>query len=212
MWNIRAKAVNQKLKLFLPAVLSGALFILIAAPASAGIFEKGAYLGFGMSNFSLESDHPSINPATGGGFQFILGRQFNPKASGEMIISGGLTFPTDPVPSPFYPADSAEYGYFLLGLRLHLLDIDEKRWTPWLDLGWVLDHSIMWDTYYYTLRGSGMTPYAGVDIKMKGGKAMLRAEVKYHDFTVSRETFWSSSSDSYNVSVDEYNLSVLLTF
>ena len=163
---------------------------------------EGTYLGLGLSQFKLTSDHPSIGSEGGGGYQVVFGRYGISSFSGEIIISGGLSFPTGPVPSPFYPEDSAEYGYIMFGGRFHLMDLAHKNISPWVGLGWAW-HNITWNSYFYSIEGTSITPYAGVDILLGDWGGLLRVEVKRHSFSASSGWY----GGNYDVDVDEFNIS-----
>ncbi len=164
---------------------------------------EGTYMGLGLSQFKLTSDHPSIGSEGGGGYQVVFGRYGTPTFSGEIIISGGFSFPTEPVPSPYYPEDSAEYSYIMFGGRFHLMDLAQKSVSPWVGLGWTW-HSIGWDSYFYDIDGTSITPYAGVDLLLWGRGGLLRVEVKRHSFGASSGWY----GGDYDVDVDEFNISL----
>ena len=164
---------------------------------------EGTYMGFGQSQFKLTSDHPSIGLEKGGGYQVLFGRYGSPTFSGEMIISGGFSFPTEPVPSPFYPEDSAEYSYIMFGGRFHLMDLAHKKVSPWVGLGWAW-HAITWNTYFYNIDGTSITPYAGVDILLGDWGGLLRVEVKRHSFSVSSGWY----GGNYDIDADEFTASL----
>ncbi len=164
---------------------------------------EGTYMGLGLSQFKLNSDHPSLGLEKGGGYQLLFGRYGTATFSGEIIISGGLSFPTGSVPSPFYPEDSAEYSYIMFGGRFHLMDLAQNNVSPWVGLGWTW-HSIGWDTYFYDIDGTSITPYAGVDVLLRGRGGFLRVEVKRHSFSASSGWYGGSC----DVDVDEFNMSL----
>ena len=164
---------------------------------------QNTYLGFGTAKFGLTSDHPAIDSANGNGYQFIFGRYSAPSFSGEIVMSGGLRISTGAVPSPYYPEDSAEYGYFMFGGRYHFIDLSQKNISPWIGLAWGW-HNIMWDTYFYEISGTSLTPYAGVDILLGDRGGLLRAEVKRHSFSASSGWY----GGNYHVDVNEFNISL----
>ena len=163
----------------------------------------GTYLGLGFSNLNLDSDHPSIGAHSGKGYQLVFGKYGVSKFSGEIVMSGGLRFSTGPVPDPYYPEDSAEYGYFMFGSRFHFMDPIDHVFSPWLGLGWAW-HAITWNTYFYEINGTSLTPYAGVDIRLGDRGGLLRVELKRHSFDVSSGWY----GGNYDVAVDELNISL----
>jgi len=163
----------------------------------------GTYLGFGLSQLNITSDHPSIGSQGGGTYQVFFGRYGGPSTSGEIIVSGGLSFPTEPVPSPYYPEDSADYGYIMFGGRYHLMDLVQKKISPWVGLGWAW-HAINWNSYFYEIDGTSITPYAGVDILLGDRGGLLRVEAKRHSFSASSGWY----GGNYDVDVDEFTISI----
>lgn len=164
---------------------------------------EGTYVGFGLSQFKLTTDHPSIGSENGGGYQVVFGRYGTSSFSGEIIMSGGLSFPTEPVPDPYYPEDSAEYSYIMFGGRFHLMDLALKKVSPWIGLGWAW-HSIGWNSYFYDIDGTSITPYAGVDVLLGGGGGLLRVELRRHSFSASSGWY----GGNYDVDVEEFNMSL----
>ena len=164
---------------------------------------EGTYMGLGTAQLDLSSDIPYIGSPGGGSFQGIFGRYASQSFSGEIVISGGLRFNTGPVPDPYYPEDSAEYGYFMFGFRYHLMDLVQSKISPWIGLGWTM-HDIMWNTYFYNITDTGFTPYAGVDVLPFGKNVLLRIELKKHSFSAPAD----SSEGSSKISVSEFNISL----
>ena len=176
--------------------------LTVLPPVVWGWSTPGTYVGLGVSSFDMDSEHPSIGTQGGGGYQLIFGRYGAQDLSGEIIMSGGLRFPTGPVPDPYYPEDSAEYGYFMFGGRFHFLDPAEHLISPWLGLGWAW-HAITWNTYFYEIDGTSLTPYAGVDFLFGDRKGILRVDLRRHSFNASSGWY----GGSHNVRVNEFNLS-----
>lgn len=172
------------------------------APVAWAWPSAGTYMGLGTSSFDLDSDHPSIGTRNGGGYQLIFGRYGARHLSGEIVMSGGLRFIAGPVPSPYYPEDSAEYGYFMFGVRFHFMDPAKHVLSPWLGLGWAW-HTITWNTYFYEIDGTSLTPYAGVDILLGKSGGLLRLDLKRHSINASSGLY----GGNYDVDVAELNVS-----
>ncbi|TNF49036.1 hypothetical protein EP232_01825 [bacterium] len=63
----------------------------------------------------------------------------------------------------YYPEDTAEYTILNFSLKFDLLSISERGWAPWISLGYAL-HMLNWNTYAYTMAGSGFAPGFGLDV------------------------------------------------
>jgi hypothetical protein len=77
----------------------------------------GAYLGGGVSRFSLSSSNSAIDGRAANGVTIFAGVEFASTWSAELAISAAPEIDTGPTQNIFYPADSAEYSILRASIR-----------------------------------------------------------------------------------------------
>jgi Outer membrane protein beta-barrel domain len=157
--------------------LLAALAALAAGPAAASA--QGSFsLGGGVSAFSVSSD--LIKGGSGGTYEFTFGYRFSSllslvpmgRLSMELLVTGSdRTFETLPVPSPYYPADTASFSLLAFGLRFDILDPAQFRWSPWLGVAPGLA-TLTWKTYAHGDGAVAPLLSLGVDVELASGLAL----------------------------------------
>jgi len=143
----------------------------------------GIYVGFGLSNASIKSDFPAIADQNSSGYFVIFGSPFAKTWSFELEAGGLGDFNTGPTPNIFYPADSAYLAYINLGIRKSLWAKSERNWTPWLAARYGY-YYYGWNTFAYSLGGSGPSASFGVDLSLGDTSLLLRLKMDYQRFAV----------------------------
>ena len=156
----------------------GIVFIPLLMLAHSSFAER-YFIGGGVSQIWINSDHPAIGSQSATGFQFTSGVIW--EHLGLDFTLGGATLDTGEVTDIYYPPDSADYGIIDLGVKYYFRIAEEDRIVPWVGAGIGL-HLISWDTYWYNVDGSSYSLCAGFDARLISN-AYLRTGLKYHSFT-----------------------------
>jgi hypothetical protein len=181
-------------------IMSLTCLLLLGNPALA----NRVFVGAGASQIWINSDHPAIGSQTATGYHITGG--FVWKQVGLDLTLGGANIDTGEVWDIYYPPDSAGYGIIDLGIKYYLHDNYDRRVIPWIGAGAAL-HLISWDSYVYSVNGSGFSLGAGIDTRLISN-TYLRTGLKYHFFTSED----GSGSNSYDGGTVQADISVIWLF
>ncbi len=163
-----------RVAMFLAASLGGLAW---ASPASAQGLERPLgqarlYVGIDALWGSIASQHPSIDGSSGAGLELMFGWRLADGIAWDTRF-GGFWTEVGPAPEISYPADKADYGFFMTGIVWEVLGSDAPA-TPWLGL-WGGIHVVQWDTFVYSVAGLGGSLGAGVQLRLPLGFLRLGA-------------------------------------
>ena len=153
-------------------------------PKAYASANDGIYVGLGLSNGSINSDFSAIGNQNSAGYFVLFGSPFAETWSFELEAGGLGDFDTGPTPNIFYPADSAYLTYINFGIRKSLWARSESNWTPWLAARYGY-YYYGWNTFAYSLGGSGPSASFGIDLSLGNTSLLLRLKMDYHRFQVT---------------------------
>lgn len=156
-----------------------AVAALLVAQAGCVTLPGPWQLGAGASHATLHTDYPALGDQSAPGVDLVASWGFTGQWWLDAFASVGHRIDTGTTQNIYYPPDHAEFGLFSLDVRREFWPVASRGWAPWL-LGGVSVGSVMWDTYWYDVSGSGIVVGAGADARLGGTRAALRAQVLRH--------------------------------
>ena len=148
---------------FSPTIL--AIVFLLAGCQAYGASEEKNLLGGGVSYVYFNNKHPSIASETVPVWYVSMGSRLE-NAGMEFVFSGArLAGESDATAAPDYPSEEVKYFALDGNIKYYFRDAMEKRFTPWLSLGWGV-HFFGLENYYYPTYGYQLVLGAGADLPL----------------------------------------------
>lgn len=151
------------------------------------------YIGLGALSGELASDNLAFDDRNASGVSLTGGIEMAWHSSFEATM-GTFDFKTSYPPTGInYPPDDASFSFFGFAYRFSFLDIDKKKWTPWLALE-TAQYDVGLSNYVYSLTGYCTHLIYGVDIRLAEW-FVLRATRRGCSFTGTEVFFGDTSSE-----------------
>ena len=168
------------------------------------------YVGGGVGRFSISSDHPSIDDQSVFGISLLYGIRRNSHVF-EVSMGGASGIDVGPTPDPFYPADSADYGYFSLSYQYQFrILFPSTTVTPYLGGGYSFN-SINWNNYVYDHSGDGYSIIGGVIFRLQT-RWSVNLAVRRMSFSGERVLFVTNDYPDYDSEVCEFSANLVYHF
>jgi hypothetical protein len=193
-----AEQLMPRLRRHLFAVLA-ALALPSPAPGQTGLFDVPGYVGGGGQYGSVASENPAVDGASGPGFQVVLGRQLTGPLYFDMRL-GGIFVDVGPTPDIYYPADRADYAAAALGVLYDFRKPEAEGASPWVALH-ASYHNFNWNEVFYAINGAGLSPSAGVQVRVRP-LGLFRAGLMSSFFFASSNYDAPSNGQSLLVTLD----------
>lgn len=149
--------------------------VLTAVPAPAR--STGAAFGVGVASVRVSSD-ALTRDVTETGYSVFGSYRLSERVSVHLAVTGvGENLPTRETTDIFYPPDRAELSVLDLRLRLDLLPLSTRRFSPWVEAGAGLV-TLNWQRYFYMQQGLAASFAAGFDVRLVAG-LFLRGAVSH---------------------------------
>jgi opacity protein-like surface antigen len=180
----------------------------MVSQAAENQIEAEQYVGLGVSRFSINSEHPSIDDQSITGISLLFGFRYRNHVI-ELSMGGGSGIEAGPTSDIYYPADSADYSaitlsyqYQFRGLRL------ADNVFPYLGLGYNFN-SINWENYVYDHSGDGYAIIGGLIITIE---KLWAVNLSIRRYSFSGERFLFSSDDYPDYTTEVYELTANVVF
>ncbi|WP_455221157.1 outer membrane beta-barrel protein [Kaarinaea lacus] len=191
------------------AVVTVLIFPIYARATGAQVTSE-QYVGGGIGRFSINSDHPSVDDQAIFGISLLYGiRRHNHVF--ELSMGGGSGLDVGPIADPFYPADSADYGYFSLSYQYQFRNLlPSENITPYFGGGYSFN-SINWQNYVYDVSGDGYSIIAGMIFQVQTQWSVNLA-IRRMSFSGERILFVTTDYPDYDNVVYEFAANLVYHF
>jgi opacity protein-like surface antigen len=178
--------------------------------ASSAQISSEQYVGGGVGRFSINSDHPSIGDQSAFGISLLYGIRLYSHVF-ELSMGGVSGIDVGPVADPFYPADSADYGYFSLSYQYQFRNLlPSQSVTPYFGGGYSFN-SINWQNYVYDHSGDGYSIIGGVIFRLQT-RWSVNLAFRRMSFSGERVLFVTSDYPDYDSEVYEFSANLVYHF
>ena len=190
------------------------LVIVLAFPlythASSAQISSEQYVGGGVGRFSISSDHPSIGDQSAFGISLLYGIRLHSHVF-ELSMGGASGIDVGPTSDPFYPADSADYGYFSLSYQYQFRNLfPSTTVTPYFGGGYSFN-SINWNNYVYDHSGDGYSIIGGIIFRLQT-RWSANLAVRRMSYSGERLLFVTGDYEDYDSEVYEFSATLVYHF
>lgn len=150
-----------------PAILqAAAMAVALCALSWPAVAAGGFSLGAGILSARLSSE--ALESGSGAGWEVSAGYRTWERVSFDLYVAKLGDPATRATTTISYPPDVAEASFLGLGLRVDLLSLEARRWTPWLGAGFGYA-MLNWEHFFYIQDGGGVYLAAGADVELLAG-------------------------------------------
>ncbi len=168
------------------------------------------YVGLGVSRFSINSDHPSIDDQSINGLSLLFGLRYHNHVF-ELSMGGGSGVEVGPTYDIYYPEDTADYSFFSLSYQYQFRSLKlADNFIPYLGAGYSFN-SINWHNYVYDHSGEGYAIIGGAIIQLER-KWAVNLSVRRYSFSGEKILFSSGDYPNYKTEVYEFTANLVYHF